>query len=240
MAFDNGARSPGIRLEGVTIRAGGRAILDGVTFVLDPSRRTVLLGPNGAGKSVTLRLIKGLIGPDRGRIVFGGAGARAGMGLVFQRPVLLRRSAAGVLAHAVKVAGVPRGERGRRVARLLTLAGLETQADVPARRLSGGEQQRLALVRALAAGPRLLLLDEPTASLDPEAVAAVEAIIGQVHANGVGVVLVTHDVAQARRLADEVVFLNRGRVTEQTPAAEFFERPASAEARAYLAGRLLL
>lgn len=126
------------------------------------------------------------------------------------------------------------------LAELLDLAGLRALAHRSARVLSSGEQQRLSIVRALAADPDLLLLDEPTANLDPYATRMIEALIRQAEARGVTVVLVTHDVGQARRLADDVIFLNRGRVTEQTPADNFFDEPQTAEASAYLAGRLLL
>ncbi|MEQ9609977.1 MAG: ATP-binding cassette domain-containing protein, partial [Kiloniellaceae bacterium] len=160
--------------------------------------------------------------------------------VVFQRPVVLRRSVAANLKHALATYGVPRGERAKRLEELLTLAGLQDLADRPARVLSGGEQQRLAMVRALAAEPDLLLLDEPTASLDPQATAAIETLIGRAAAKGVKIVMVTHDRGQAQRLADEILFLHRGRLSERSAADAFFSRPNSAAAQAYLEGRLLL
>jgi tungstate transport system ATP-binding protein len=166
--------------------------------------------------------------PPRGRVA-----------LVFQRPVLLRRSTAANLRHALRLAGVPRREREPRLEELLALGRLQPLADAPARALSGGEQQRLALVRALACRPSLLLLDEPTASLDPPAVAAFEALLARIVSGNVGATLVTHEVGQARRLAERVLFLHRGRLVEDGPAARFFRRPDSAEGRDYLAGRIL-
>jgi tungstate transport system ATP-binding protein len=235
-----------VRLDGVTLSRGGRRLLDGLSLTLTPGGITALMGPNGAGKSLTLRLIAGLIapdaGPDAGAVRWGerAAPAKGAVALVFQRPVLLRRTAAANLDHALSVAGVARRDRAARRSGLLALAGLQPLADRPARALSGGEAQRLALARALAAGPRLLLLDEPTASLDPAAAAAIEALIARVAAQGTTVLIVTHDAGQARRLADRAVFLHRGRVAEDAPAARLLTDPQSPEASAYLAGRLLL
>ncbi|MPZ11861.1 MAG: ATP-binding cassette domain-containing protein [Kiloniellaceae bacterium] len=233
-----------LELHDVSFAAGGKALTDRLSLRLRPGTRTVVMGPNGAGKSLLLRLIAGLIQPTGGTITLGGrpadAAARRRIALVFQRPVVLRRSVAANLRHALAVYGVPRGERARRIDALLALGQLEALAGRPARVLSGGEQQRLSLVRALAAEPELLLLDEPTASLDPQATAAIEALIGQAAAAGVKIVLVTHDRGQAQRLADEVLFLHRGALAEHSSADAFFNKPSSAAAQAYLEGRLLL
>ncbi|WP_181704287.1 ATP-binding cassette domain-containing protein [Chthonobacter albigriseus] len=221
--------------------AGGKTILDKVSMTLSPSGLTVLLGPNGAGKSVFLRLANGLLLPTRGTVRWGDDrptdATRLTQSFVFQRPVLLRRSALDNVAFVLKLRGV--AEARGKARSLLDAAGLGALADRPARVLSGGEQQRLAIVRALATGPGVLLLDEPTASLDPASVAAVEALIRSAESQGVKVILVTHDVAQARRLAHDVVFLSGGVVREHTAAADFFLSPHSAEARAYLDGRLI-
>lgn len=230
-----------VTVEDVRLTLGGRPVLDAMSFELEARGVTVLMGPNGAGKSLTLRVLAGLIVPDAGVVSFrGGRPAPRAIAFVFQKPVLLRRSARANLGHALAVYGVPRRERPARIAELLHLAGLDAQAGAPARRLSGGEQQRLAMARALAAGPRFLLLDEPAASLDPQATAAIEALIRRAAADGVKVVLVTHDRGQAERLADDVLFLHRGRIAEAAPGHRFFGAPASAEAQAYLAGKLLV
>ena len=245
--FDGGAAADPaglwpVTVEGARLAAGGRALLDGLTLTLEPGGLGVLMGPNGAGKSLTLRLLAGLIAPAAGRVRWGEAAAppMGAVALVFQRPVLLRRSAAANLDHALRLARVPRPERAARRDALLALCGLEDEARRPARALSGGEQQRLAMARALAFRPRLLLLDEPTASLDPQAAAAIEALTRAAVADGATALMVTHDVGQARRLADRVRFLHRGRVVEDAPAATFFDAPQSEAARAYLAGRLLV
>ena len=226
-------------LSGVRLARGGTALLDGLDLAIPSGGITALMGPNGAGKSLTLRLVAGLIAPDAGEIRLARAvGAR--VGLVFQSPVLLRRSVRGNLDHALWLAGVARRDRRERLAALLARGRLEGLADRPARRLSGGEQQRLAMMRALAGAPRLLLLDEPTASLDPEATAMIEEIVRDAAAQGIATVLVTHDAGQARRLADRVALLHRGRVAETAPVPGFFEAPASEAGRAYLGGRLLI
>jgi tungstate transport system ATP-binding protein len=229
-----------IRFEDAGVIAGDTHILTGVGLLLAAGPPTVVMGPNGAGKTTLLKLAMGLIAPSTGHISFDGhanaaPGSRA---LVFQKPVMLMRSAAANIAFALTAAGRP-SDRGS-VLRLLELAGIDHLADRPARRLSSGEQQRLALVRALAREPQILLLDEPTASLDPAATKRVEDIIARVSASGIKIVLATHDLGQARRLAGEVVFLAKGRLVEHTPAARFFSDPATPEARSFLAGELVI
>jgi len=233
-----------LALDGICYTAGGKSLIDDISLQLMPGTRSVIMGPNGAGKSLLLRLIAGLLQPTAGKITFGGQAAndilRQRIAVVFQRPVLLRRSVAGNLNHALATYGVPRRERAGRREELLALGQLEHLAERPARVLSGGEQQRLSMVRALAAKPELLLLDEPTASLDPQATAAIEDLIGQAAAGGVKIVLVTHESGQAQRLADDILFLHRGKLAESAAAGSFFDNPQSAAAQAYLEGRLLL
>jgi len=220
---------------------GGKRLLNEISFVLQPGPCSVILGANGAGKSLTLRLCDGLIQPSSGSIEWcgpGGAYADRELAMVFQRPVLLRRSVAANVDYALRLRGIPRRQRAARCARVLEATGLADLADNGARRLSVGEQQRLALARAWALRPQVLLLDEPAASLDPGASRALESAIRAIREDGTKIVMTTHDMAQARRMADEVLFLHRGRLLEQTPAEEFFESPASAEASAFLRGEL--
>jgi len=221
----------------------GTRLLHDIDLTLAAGKRTVILGPNGAGKSLLLRLSHGLMEPTSGEIVWRGAGTRERpirkQAMVFQRPVMLRRSALANLTHTMKVRGVPRGERHERAHAALALAGLSRLAERPARAMSGGEQQRLALARAWTSEPQVLFLDEPTASLDPAASRSVETLIGGFHAAGTKIVMATHDLGQARRLADEVVFLHKGRLLEHTPADEFFDNPRTDEGRAFVAGELL-
>jgi tungstate transport system ATP-binding protein len=221
---------------------GGKRLLGEVSFVLEAGSCSVVLGPNGAGKTLILRLCHGLLQPSSGSIEWcgpGAADARRQVAMVFQRPVLLRRSVAANVDYAMRLRGIPSRQRAARSARVLEATGLETLADRGARRLSVGEQQRLALARAWALRPQVLLLDEPAASLDPGASRALESAILAIREDGTKIVMTTHDMAQARRMADEVLFLHRGRLIEQTPAADFFASPTSAEARAFLQGELL-
>jgi tungstate transport system ATP-binding protein len=184
----------------------------------------------------------GLLAPSRGRVTWAGrerapADRRA---IVFQRPAMLRRSTAANIRYALAAASAPRATRNERIAELLTLVGLAGLERRPARRLSGGEQQRLALARALARDPDLLLLDEPTASLDPAATKAIEDILRAVATRGVKVVMSTHDLGQARRLAGDVALLHRGRLIEHAAAAEIFSMPRTDSAKRFIAGELLV
>ena len=226
----------------VNVGASGSPILRQISLLIGAGAPTVLIGPNGSGKTTFLRAAMGLIVPSSGQVTWGGAAQSAPLAraIVFQRPVMLRRTALGNLHYALESAGVPRIERQRRANELLSLVDLEGVGDRPARRLSGGEQQRLALARALARKPRVLFLDEPTASLDPAATKAIEELIRSVSARGVKVVMATHDLGEARRLAGDIVLLHRGTVVETSAADQFFRSPATAEARTFLAGELLL
>jgi tungstate transport system ATP-binding protein len=228
-------------LDDLCLDAGGRRLIDGVSTRIEAATRTLVLGPNGAGKSLTLRLCHGLIAPTAGRVLWLGANGvdvRGCQAMVFQRPVMLRRSAAANVGWPLALRGGPAAARRARVADMLARVGLARLAGQPARRLSVGEQQKLALARAWALDPHVLFLDEPTASLDPAATHAVEGIIAAIHAGGTKIVMTTHDLAQARRLADDVVFLHGGRLLEHTPAATFFAAPRSREAAAFLDGTL--
>jgi tungstate transport system ATP-binding protein len=217
-----------ICFEGVTIAAGSGILLDALSLTIGAGAPTVLIGPNGAGKTSLLRAAMGLLEPTRGRIIWEGDPRRA---IVFQRPVMLRRSAAANIRFAQVGAD--------QTTELLALVGLAHAADRPARRLSAGEQQRLALARALARDPAVLFLDEPTASLDPASTKAIEDVIRRVSGR-IKVVLSTHDLGEARRLAGDVVLLHRGRVVEAAAAACFFDSPRTDEARKFIAGELLV
>ncbi|HQY46218.1 MAG TPA: ATP-binding cassette domain-containing protein [Usitatibacteraceae bacterium] len=229
------ARPFQLEARGVSVVLGGVRALDGLDLVLEPGLRTVVLGPNGAGKSVLLRTLHGLIAPTAGTVSWSRPVRQA---MVFQRPVMLRRSALANLRYALAVNGVAEPERSSRATAALARVGLERIADRPARVLSGGEQQRLALARAWALRPGILFLDEPTASLDPGATAEVERVIASIAAEGTRLVMTTHNLGQARRLADEIVFIHAGRAAERTAADRFFDQPASNEARLFLQGEL--
>ena len=226
-------------LEDVSFAVNGRTIIDRISVEIVAGPRTVILGPNGAGKSVLMRLCHGLLMPTAGVIAWRrptSGGLRQAM--VFQRPVMLRRSALANVVYALKLAGVSPRERELRARDVIDAVGLADVLDRPARVLSGGEQQRLALARAWALGPEVLFLDEPTANLDPGATRDVETLVGQIRAGGTKIVMTTHNLGQAKRLGDEILFLSQGRLVEQTPVDRFFSKPASAEADAFIRGEL--
>lgn len=231
-----------LKVDGLCFSAAGTPLIDHLSFTLEAGPRTIILGPNGAGKSLLLRLCHGLILPTEGTLSWGGingTGARRAQAMVFQRPVMLRRSVAANVDYALALRRIPRAERRDKVDKALARTGLGDFARRQARVLSFGEQQKLALARAWAMAPQVLFLDEPTASLDPAATRAVETIIAAIHAAGTKIVMTTHDLGQARRLGDEILFLNKGRLIEKTPAAQFFDMPESEEAAAFLRGDLL-
>jgi tungstate transport system ATP-binding protein len=229
-------------LEDVSLQAGATMILDRLSLAITPGAPTLIVGPNGAGKTSLLRLCMGLATPSAGRISWGGRtdSKPARRAILFQRPVMLRRTVAANVGYALAQAGAPRSQRMPRVAALLDRVGLADLAQRPARRLSGGEQQRLALARALARDPEILLLDEPTANLDPAATRSVEEIVLMAAQSGIKIVMASHDLGQVRRLAGDVVFLVRGALCEQGRAADFLDNPTTPEAAAFLRGDLVI
>lgn len=230
-----------LRANQVGFARNGEALLDDISFEINSSGVTLIMGPNGAGKSILIRLLHGLDVPSSGQISWGKASAQQNLqqrqAMVFQKPVLLRRSAAANIDFALHLKGAsdhPFRDQ------LLDIVGLSGMGGRPARSLSGGEQQRLALARALAVKPDVLFLDEPTANLDPASTKIIEEIVLAEHRAGAKIIFVTHDIGQAQRLGDDVLFLHHGRVAEHTPAETFFNVPQSAAARDYLAGRIVL
>ena len=230
-----------LALENVSYASNGQPIISNLSLAIDAEPSTIILGANGAGKSVLMRLMHGLLTPTAGRVRWNEADAaslRRRQAMVFQRPVMLRRSALANVVYALAVAGVSAAEREAQALASLDEVGLRHLAQRPARVLSGGEQQRLALARAWALHPQVLFLDEPTANLDPGAVREIETVIKAFDAAGTKIVMATHNLGQARRLGDEVIYLQAGRVMERAPIEQFFARPATAEAAAFLKGEL--
>ena len=228
-------------LEDVSYIASGRTIIDRVSCEFTAGPRTVILGPNGSGKSVLMRLCHGLLTPTSGRIVWSGSpadGRPGAQAMVFQRPVMLRRAALANVTYGLALAGVAKAERDERARDVLEAVGLASVANRPARVLSGGEQQKLALARAWALDPEVLFLDEPTANLDPAATREVERIVDQIHASGTKIVMTTHNLGQARRLADEILFMSAGSLADHAPVERFFAEPSTVEAAAFIKGEL--
>ncbi len=226
---------------GLCYTSGTRQIIDHIDLTLRANVLSVVMGPNGAGKSVLLSLLHGLVPPSAGEIRWGNqvetSAVRAQQAMIFQKPVLLRRSVRANLDFVLRI-------RGRMDAsyrdQLLDQVGLLSQSGQPARSLSGGEQQRLALARALATQPAVLFLDEPSASLDPASAMMIEDVVLAAHREGTKCIFVTHDIGQAKRLADEVIFVHHGRLQEHSVASKFFSNPESTAASAYLDGRIVL
>ncbi len=219
-----------LSIDGLGLTEGGTRIIDGATMTL-AARRSVVLGPNGAGKSTLLRLIHGLLHPSKGRMDWPKPLTQA---MVFQRPIMLRTTALENVEYGLKLKGHAAPERRRRATEALARVGLEPIAGRPARLLSGGEQQRVALARAWALEPELLILDEPTASLDPASTREVERIINEIAASGARILMTTHNLGQAKRIAEEIVFIDRGRIVEQTAVNQFFTLPQTEAAQRFL------
>lgn len=230
-----------IVVDRVSLKVGSTVILDRLGLTINAGAPTLIVGPNGSGKSTLLRLCMGLIAPSEGRITWGGCAdvKPTRRAILFQRPVMLRRTVAANVAYGLAHANYPRERRRERLEELLDRVRLAELAKRPARRLSGGEQQRLALARALARDPDLLLLDEPTANLDPAATRAVEEIIRMAAQSGIKIVMASHDLGQVRRLAGDVVFLVRGTLCEQGSVSDFLDRPSTAKAAAFIRGDLV-
>ncbi len=225
---------PLLRLKDVIVRAGETTILDGISLTLHAGAPTAVIGPNGSGKTTLLRSIMGLVELSSGQIERDDTSSA----IVFQKPVMLRRTVAGNVAFALTAAG--RTPTSATVSALLDQVYLTDLRDRPARKLSGGEQQRLAIARALACHPRLLLLDEATVSLDPAQTKIIEDLIETIAASGTKIIMATHELGQARRLAGDVVFLAKGRAVEHAPTQSFFMSPTTEAARRFLAGDLVL
>ncbi len=242
--------NPSLEVTDLTYVIKGKRLVDHLTFQLSGPGITAIMGPNGAGKSLTLRLLHGLITPTAGSITWKNPSTSHAptntqnkpptQAMVFQKPVLLRRTVAENLRYTLNVQGFRDKARQRPlIARALERAGLTGLDKSPARRLSGGEQQRLAMARALMTTPDILFLDEPTSSLDPSSTYAVERLVKEANADGTKIILVSHDIGQAKRLADEIIFLNAGRLMEQGPAETVLTNPASKAARQYINGEIV-
>lgn len=229
----------------LTLSREGRVLLDDVGLQLGcDDRISVLLGPNGAGKSLLIRVLADLIRADSGSVTWAGHAPDLRrirrIGLVFAKPVLLRRSVMANMDYVFALAGVPKPERPHAIGKALARAGLDHLARQDVHALSSGEQQRLALARAIASAPDVLILDEPTANLDPASTGAIETQLCELRDRAVPILFITHDLAQAQRLADRVIFMHAGKILETTPAEEFFRKPRTQFAQRFIRGELLV
>ena len=230
-----------IQLTNLSVVVGQKIILDKINCKIKSNSITAILGPNGAGKSIFLQTINGLVSVQSGRLTFNlmenNQEIREQQAMVFQTPVLLRRT---VMANMQFVSNLRNKESNRLLKNILNKVGLEGYEKKPARLLSGGEKQRLSMARALMVNPNLLLLDEPTANLDPYSLNLIEDLVLEENSIGKTVIFTTHDMSQAKRLATDVIFLNKGKVLEQTISKTFFKRPKTVEAEKYINGEILI
>lgn len=230
-----------LRLESVSVRKNGKYLLRDVSCILEDRGFTIVMGPNGAGKSTLLRLLHGLERPREGELVWSCPAEQVlqNQSFVFQTPILMRRTVQDNLAYPLMVRGVSRPLARKTAEEWAETVELKSQLHLEAQILSGGERQKLAVARALITKPDMLLLDEPTANLDGRSMKEIEAILLSARDASTRVVMATHDIGQAKRLASEVLFLNKGQLCEQTPAGSFFNTPETLAARAYLDGDIL-
>lgn len=232
------AGQPLVVLHDAGVRFGDVQALHGLNLTLHHGERLMLVGANGSGKTTLLRLLHGLVPHEGRREVVAQGGRPPVIAMLFQRPFLLSLSVRFNVLLGLWLHGVPRAQREARCARALERVGLAAQARRAARALSGGQQQRLALARAWALEPDILLLDEPTANLDPGARREVEQLVGELAADGVTVVMSTHNLGQAKRLATRVAYLEGGRLIVERPVDRFFNDVLPTEAALFLKGEL--
>ncbi len=229
---------------GLHVRRKGRVLLDVDEIVVGGRGTSVLVGPNGAGKSLLLHVLAGLKAPDRGRVLWNGLPPARDrycrFAMVLQSAVLLRRTALANVEYALRAVGHAAPEATRRARQALEEAGLTKLSGASARVLSGGERQRLALARALATQPDILFLDEPTSSLDPASVLAIEKMVQAASGGGMRIVFIAHDLAQARRISDDILFMHHGHIVERAPTERFFDAPESSEAADFIAGKIII
>lgn len=230
-----------LKATGLAVRRRGKRLLGPVNLMLSPTGITLVLGPNGAGKTTLLKALHGLERLSDGALEWNAdaATARAAQAYVFQTPVMLRRSVARNLAYPLKLAGLSGSAADAAVTDWVKRIGLSDAMSRPAGRLSGGEKQKLSLARALITKPQLLFLDEPCTNLDGRATREIEALLLAAHAAGTRIVMATHDLGQARRLAKDVVFLKDGKIHEQGPAPQMFDAPQTAAFAAFLKGDIV-
>ena len=230
-----------LKLENASVRKRGKVILDDISTELTPVGFTVVMGPNGSGKTTLLRLMHGLERPRSGSVKWSvtDEAARSRQAFVFQTPVMLRRSVLDNIAYPLIAHGEARATAREHASTWAADVGLGASLSLNARHLSGGERQKLAIARALIVKPEVVFLDEPTTNLDGQSMKEIEAILLTANQNGTRVILTTHDIGQARRLATDILFLNKGKLCEQGGATGFFKKPNSTAAQAYIKGDIV-
>ena len=231
-----------LQVNNLQITKKGNLLLDDVSLTIESNNVTVILGPNGAGKSLLLRTAHGLETPSNGCLKWNAEipqPQQSWRAYIFQKPVLLRRSVRANLEYVLSLHGIDKAKRESLISMALEHTGLSSLADRNARVLSGGEQQRLNIARAWVLHPKVILLDEPTAELDPSGTAAIERLIKTIADQGTKIIMTTHDLGQAHRLASDILFFHQGKLIEHTLAKDFFTQAQTQIAQNFIAGKLL-
>ena len=230
-----------IKLDSIDYFIGETYLISNANIEIKSDGITVIMGPNGSGKSLFLNLLHGLILPNNGTITFNGLPLnkkiRRRQAMVFQTPTLLRRT---VLSNMVFVDSLDGKIDLIRCKKILEMLGLEQFHNQPAKLLSSGEKQRLALARALVLKPDILLLDEPTANLDPASIYVIEEIVKNAGRCGVKIIFITHDISQAKRIGDDIIFIHKGKILEYKKTAALFKNPKCPETKAYIQGKIII
>ena len=231
-----------LKIQHLNVAKKGNPILNDIDISIETSGVTIILGPNGAGKSLLLRTAHGLEEPSKGLVRWHKIVPHAQhswRAYIFQKPVLLRRSVRANLEYVLSIHNVEKTDFNKHIQEALEHTGLSHLAERNARTLSGGEQQRLNIARAWVLKPSVMLLDEPTAELDPSGTAAIEQLIATITEQDTKIIMTTHDLGQAHRLAHDILFLHRGKVVEYSLVDEFFTNPKTKLAENFIAGKLL-
>ena len=230
-----------LKLANVSVKRRGKRLIGPVDFDLAPSGLTIIVGPNGSGKTTLLRVMHGVERTSEGAVTWAveDEEARHHQSYVFQSPIMLRRSVADNLRYPLRLAHVPKDDADARISHWAARIGLQDALSTPATRLSGGEKQKLALARALIRRPEVLFLDEPCANLDGPSTRDIEALLREALDAGTRVIMTTHDMGQAKRLASDAIFMLHGRIKESAPASNFFDDPQTPELQAFFRGDII-
>ena len=225
-----------LTVNNLNLNIGNKSLLKNLSFEILNKKITVIMGPNGSGKSLCLKLIGGLLKPTSGFIIFNN---KQVIGYVPQNVVFLRRNVYQNLTYSLKIISLSKNIIQRRVSEIIDICDISHLFEISARKLSVGQQQLIAILRALIMKPKLLLLDEPCSNLDPHFTKIIEDILKQAKKDGMKIILVTHDLNQAKRLSDDIIFIHKGNIYEHTQRKEFFIKPLSQQAKDYIKGRLI-
>jgi len=230
-----------LKVKSACVEKLGKRIVGPINLEISPEGFTIIMGPNGSGKTSLLRLLHGLENPRGGTLSWNETKEKAQLNqsFVFQTPIMLRRTAIENIVYPLILRNIAKDKALKIAQAWIAKINLEKSIDINARFLSGGEKQKLAIARALATKPQLLFLDEPTANLDGSATREIEALLQEVHKAGTRIIMTTHNIGQGKRLAEDVMFLYRGSILETSNAKQFFKKPTTKEAQAFIDGDIL-